>query len=208
MILPVFCHHCFLSTYWYFLRSFFFQLNLIYLFIYLWLCWVFAAACRVSLVASEGDFSLRCTGSHSVASGWGAWAPGWVGSVVMAHGLSCFVASQTRDRTHIPCIGRWILPLGQQWRPHHCSCSKVDGGCVSHLQLVHKCHQFYILSFPPWSQHLLVICNGWIIFPTGVYRVGITIPFLFKVFTVYDQPRQHVKKQRHYFANKGLSSQG
>ena len=24
----------------------------------------------------------------------------------------------------------------------------------------------------------------------------------------YDQPRQHLKKQRHYFANKGLSSQG
>ena len=24
----------------------------------------------------------------------------------------------------------------------------------------------------------------------------------------YDQPRQHVKKQRHYFANKGPSSQG
>ena len=24
----------------------------------------------------------------------------------------------------------------------------------------------------------------------------------------YDQPRQHVVKQRHYFANKGLSSQG
>ena len=24
----------------------------------------------------------------------------------------------------------------------------------------------------------------------------------------YDQPRQHSKKQRHYFANKGLSSQG
>ena len=24
----------------------------------------------------------------------------------------------------------------------------------------------------------------------------------------YDQPRQHVKKQRHYFANKGLSSEG
>ena len=23
----------------------------------------------------------------------------------------------------------------------------------------------------------------------------------------YDQPRQHVKKQRHYFANKSLSSQ-
>ena len=24
----------------------------------------------------------------------------------------------------------------------------------------------------------------------------------------YDQPRQHVEKQRHYFANKGPSSQG
>ena len=24
----------------------------------------------------------------------------------------------------------------------------------------------------------------------------------------YDQPRQHVKKQRHYFAKKALSSQG
>ena len=24
----------------------------------------------------------------------------------------------------------------------------------------------------------------------------------------YDQPRQHIKKQRHYFADKGLSSHG
>ena len=24
----------------------------------------------------------------------------------------------------------------------------------------------------------------------------------------YDQPRQHIKKQRHYFANKGLANQG
>ena len=24
----------------------------------------------------------------------------------------------------------------------------------------------------------------------------------------YDQPRQHIEKQTHYFANKGLSSQG
>ena len=24
----------------------------------------------------------------------------------------------------------------------------------------------------------------------------------------YDQPRQHIKKQKHYFADKGLSSQG
>ena len=24
----------------------------------------------------------------------------------------------------------------------------------------------------------------------------------------YDEPRQHIEKQRHYFANKGLSSHG
>ena len=33
-----------------------------------------------------------------------------------------------------------------------------------------------------------------------------------KVFALwkksYDQPKQHIKKQRHYFANKGPSSQG
>ena len=28
------------------------------------------------------------------------------------------------------------------------------------------------------------------------------------MYRCYDQPRQHIKKQRHYFANKGLSSQG
>ena len=29
-----------------------------------------------------------------------------------------------------------------------------------------------------------------------------------KVMKSYDQPRQHIKKQRQYFANKGPSSQG
>ena len=28
------------------------------------------------------------------------------------------------------------------------------------------------------------------------------------LFGSYDQPRQHIKKQRHYFVNKGMSSQG
>ena len=28
-----------------------------------------------------------------------------------------------------------------------------------------------------------------------------------KLKDTYDQPRQHIKKQRHYFANKGLSGQ-
>ena len=31
---------------------------------------------------------------------------------------------------------------------------------------------------------------------------------LFYICFLYDQPRQHIKKQRHHFANKGPSSQG
>ena len=40
------------------------------------------------------------------------------------------------------------------------------------------------------------------------------IPFIFVSLALstwkesYDQPRQHIKKQRFYFANKGPSSQG
>ena len=41
----------------------FFNINLFILFIYFWLCWVFVAARRLSLVvASEGYSSLQCAG--------------------------------------------------------------------------------------------------------------------------------------------------
>ena len=40
----------------------------------------------------------------------------------------------------------------------------------------------------------------------------VTAPMKLKMFTPwkksYDQPRQHIQKQRHYFVNKGPSSQG
>ena len=39
----------------------------------------------------------------------------------------------------------------------------------------------------------------------------VTSPMKLKTLTpwkkIYDQPRQHIKKQRHYFANKGPSCQ-
>ena len=57
----------------------------IYLFIYFWLCWVFVAACGLSLVATSGGYSsLWCTGF----SYCGAWALGVQASVVVARGLS------------------------------------------------------------------------------------------------------------------------
>ena len=46
------------------LNSFLFKINLLILFIYFWLCWVFVAAHGLSLVAaSRGYSSLRCAGS-------------------------------------------------------------------------------------------------------------------------------------------------
>ena len=47
----------------------------------------------------------------------------------------------------------------------------------------------------------------------GTFHAKIHCDFSHEIKTLtpwkesYDQPRQHIKKQRHYFTNKGLSSQ-
>ena len=74
---------------------FFFNLKKIYLFI--WLCWVFVAACGLSLVAASGGYSLlRCTGFslrwllllRSMGSRCVGFSSCGTGSVVVARGLS------------------------------------------------------------------------------------------------------------------------
>ena len=102
----------------------------IYLFIYFWLRWVFAAAHRLSLVAASGGYSslwcvgfslwwlllLQSTGSRRLGFSscgtraqqlWhtGLVAPRYVGS------------SRTRDQTHVSCIGRQIV--------NHCATREV-----------------------------------------------------------------------------------
>ena len=70
--------------------SFFF----IYLFIYLWLCWVFVSVWGLSLVAaSRGHFSSRCT-SLSLSRPLLLRSTGSrrAGSVTVAHGPSCSAA--------------------------------------------------------------------------------------------------------------------
>ena len=66
---------------------------ILFLFIYFWLCWVFIAARGLSLVVVSGGYSSsRCAG----------FSLRWL---LLQHVGS----SQTRARTRVPCIGRWIL---------------------------------------------------------------------------------------------------
>ena len=99
-----------------------FLLSTVFLFFFFWLCWVFVAAHRLSLVVASGGYSsLRCTGfslrwllllrsmgtRHVGFSSCGAWAQ-WLwcmGLVAPRHVGS----SWTRAQTRVPSIGRWIL---------------------------------------------------------------------------------------------------
>ena len=106
------------------------------LFICFQLCWGFIAVCRLSLVVTgKGYSSLRCTGSslwwlllvQSTSSRHTGFSRGskWVqylwlsdskvmGQQLQRLGLVALWPGQvesswTRDQSHIPCIGRWIL---------------------------------------------------------------------------------------------------
>ena len=101
-----------------------------YLLIYFWLCWVFLAACRLSLVAASGGyssllcagFSLQCLlllqsmGSRCVGfSSCGMWAQqSWHTGLVAPWHVG---SSQTRAQTRVPWIGRQIL--------NHCATREV-----------------------------------------------------------------------------------
>ena len=97
----------------------------IYLFIYLWLCWVFVSVRGLSLVvASGGHSSSRCA-SPSLSRpllfrGTGSRR---AGSIVVAHGPSCSVACGIfPDQGSNPCPLHWQAdsqPLRHQGSPLH-----------------------------------------------------------------------------------------
>ena len=70
----------------------------------------------------------------------------------------------------------------------------------------------YIPSFLDFFP-IQVTTEHWIEFPVLYSRFPLVIYFIYSTKTLapwkksYDQPRQHIKKQRHYFADKGSSSQ-
>ena len=86
--------------------------------IYFWLCCVFIAALWLSLVTVIGGYSLIVVHGLLIAvaslvaghifQGSQAWQLWHMGLVALWHVGS----SQTRDQTHVPCIGRQIL---NQW---------------------------------------------------------------------------------------------
>ena len=115
------CHFSF------FLNDFFFVLFLLFLnvfiFIYLWLCWVFVSVWGLSLaVASGGHSSSRCAGlsllQPLLLRSTGSRR---TGSVIMAHGPSCSTACGIfPDQGSNPCPLHWQAdsqPLRHQGSP-------------------------------------------------------------------------------------------
>ena len=125
-------------------------LNFIYLFIYLWLCWVFVSVRGLSLVAASGGHSsswcaglsllqpllLRSTGSRRT------------GSAIVAHGPSCSVACGIfPDQGSNPCPLHWQAdsqPLCHQGSPM-CTFFKEGGfgnSTSTDLILIHGLYPF------------------------------------------------------------------
>ena len=108
-------------------RIFFF---LIYVFIYLWLCWVFVSVRGPSLaVASGGHSSSRCAGlSLSRPLLLRNTGSRRAGSVVVAHGPSCSAACGIfPDQGSNPCPPHWQAdsqPLRHQGSPCSDFCRK------------------------------------------------------------------------------------
>ena len=101
----------------------FFFFNL-FIFVYLWLCWVFVSVRGLSLVvASGGHSSSRCAGlSLSRSLLLRSTGSRRAGSVVGAHGPSCSAACGIfPDQGSNPCSLHWQAgsqPLHHQGSPH------------------------------------------------------------------------------------------
>ena len=93
------------------------------LFTYFWLCWVFIAVWAFSSCREHGLLIVeasrsRCTGFSSCST-WELWCTGLAAPQHVE-------SSQARNRTHVPCIGRWILThWTNQGNPRGCICDTI-----------------------------------------------------------------------------------
>ena len=131
----------------------FFFFNLINLFIYFWLCWVFVSVRGLSLVvASGGHSSSRCAGlslsrpllSRSTGSRR-------AGSVIVAHGPSCSAACGIfPDQGLNPCPLHWQAdsqPLRHQGSP----CWKIFNHSFNFITCNGSVHIFYFFLVQSWK---------------------------------------------------------
>ena len=87
--------------------------------------------------------------------------------------------------------------------------------CVSFLCIFKVNHLHVYIYIPSFMDFLpiQVTTENWVEFSVLYSRFSLVIYFIHSSKTLapwkknYDQPRQHIKKQRHYFADKGPSSQ-
>ena len=104
----------------------------VYLFIYIWLCWVFVSVRGLSLVAASGGHSSsRCT-SLSLSRPLLLWSTGSrsAGSGIVAHGPSCSAACRqildhcaTREALQI------LLNRGQPYLISKSFSSRINASC-------------------------------------------------------------------------------
>ena len=99
----------------------------IYLFYYLWLCWVFVSVRGLSPVAASGGHSLsRCVGlSLSQPLLLRSTGSRRAGSVIVAHGPSCSAACGIfPDQGSNPCPLHWqaLSTAAPPGKPNFCFC--------------------------------------------------------------------------------------
>ena len=129
-----------------------FFLIFIYLFIYLWLCWVFVSVQGLSpVVASGGHSSSRCAGlSLSRPLLLRSTGSRRAGSVIVAHGPSCSAACGIfPDQGSNPC-------------PLHCQADSQPlrhQGSPDHVILTAKCRLYFEILFRIVSVILIICIN-------------------------------------------------
>ena len=116
-------------------KELFFLLNFLFIYFYLWLCWVFVSVRGLSLVvASGGRSSSRCPGlSLSQPLLLRSTGSRRAGSVIVAHGPSCSAACGILpDQGSNPCPLHWQAdsqPLRHQGSPGIPFIIKAPGLC-------------------------------------------------------------------------------
>ena len=173
----------------------FFFLNFIYLFIYLWLCWVFVSVRGLSLVAaSRGHSSSRCAGlSLSRPLLLRSTGSRRAGSVVVAHGPSCFVACGIfPDQGSNPCPLHWQAdsqPLRHQGSPEQAFLSSFFPHKKTKAQLrcgnnIKECFFEKLMLLPQTRKHIRVPGKQ---FQALLCMYGISSMFL-RMFTMRKRP--------------------